>query len=138
MKYISRTTKEESLHKLMGEDYSNCCGRTEKDGYLAFYQERGLYSVEYKDSGIVSLVYAKNPFEAIDLVDEFRRMKLETQWIDDIHNPLEPLKLYNALKSETFKYEYRKEHKPEDINILDYTIIHALKHCLDEQLKKGR
>ena len=138
MKYISRTTMEESLHKLMGEDYSNCCGRTEKDGYLAFYQERRLYSVEYKDSGIVSLVYAENPFEAIDLVDEFRRMKLETQWIDDIHNPLEPLKLYNALKSETFKYEYRKEHKPEDINILDYTIIHALKHCLDEQLKKGR
>ena len=79
MKYISRTTMEESLHKLMREDYSNCCGRTEKDGYLAFYQERGLYSVEYKDSGIVCLVYAKNPFEAIDLVDEFRRMKLESQ-----------------------------------------------------------
>ena len=138
MKYISRTTMEEPFHKLMAEDYSNCCGRTAPDGYLAFYQERGLYSVEYKDSGIVSLVYAKNPFEAIDLVDEFRRMKLDTQWIDDIHNPLEPLKLYNALKSETFKYEYRKEHKPEDINILDYTIIHALKHCLDEQLKKGR
>ena len=73
MKYISRTTMEESLHKLMGEDYLNCCGRTEKDGYLAFYQERGLYSVEYKDSGIVCLVYAKSPFEAIDLVDEFRR-----------------------------------------------------------------
>ena len=27
---------ENSLHKLMGEDYSNCIGRTEKDGYLAF------------------------------------------------------------------------------------------------------
>lgn len=25
--------------------------------------------------GVVSLVYAKNPFEAIDLVDEFRRMR---------------------------------------------------------------
>ena len=75
MKYINRTTMEESLHKLMGEDYSNCCGRTEKDGYLAFYQERGLYSVEYKDSGIVCLVYARSPQEAIVLVDEFRKLR---------------------------------------------------------------
>ena len=74
MKDISRTTMENSLHKLMGEDYSNCIGRTEKDGYLAFYHERGLYSVEHEDSGIISLVYAKSPYEAIDLVDEFRRM----------------------------------------------------------------
>ena len=55
----------------------------------------------------------------------------------DIDNPLEPLKLQSALKSEIFKYEYRKEHKPQDINILDYTIIYALKHCLEEQLKAG-
>lgn len=74
MKEINRTTMEAGLHMLMGEDYSNCCGRTEKDGYLAFYQERGLYSVEHEDSDIVSLVYANNPYEAIDLVDEFRRM----------------------------------------------------------------
>lgn len=73
MKDIGRATMEAGLHKLMGEDYSNCCGRTEKDGYLAFYQERGLYSVEHEGSGIVSLVYAKSPYEAIDLVDEFRR-----------------------------------------------------------------
>ena len=138
MKEINIMTMQEGLHKLMGEDYSKCSGTAHKNGYMAFYHQRGLYSVEPEDSEIVSLVYARNPFEAIDLVDEFRRMKLETQWIDDIHNPLEPLKLYNALKSEIFKYEYRKEHKPEDINILDYTIIHALKHCLDEQLKKGR
>lgn len=55
----------------------------------------------------------------------------------DIDNPLEPLKLQSALQSEIFKYEYRKEHKPQDINILDYTIIYALKHCLEEQLKAG-
>ena len=40
---------------------------------MAFYHQRGLYSVEHEGSGIVSLVYAKNPYEAIDLVDEFRR-----------------------------------------------------------------
>ena len=73
MKDINRTTMENSLHKLMGEDYSNCIGRTEKDGYLAFYHERRLYSVEHEDSEIISLVYAKSPYEAIDLVDEFRR-----------------------------------------------------------------
>ena len=79
MKYMSRTTMEESLHRLMGEDYSNCIGRTEKDGYLAFYHERGLYSVEHEDSGIISLGYAKSPYEAIDLVDEFRRMAGEQE-----------------------------------------------------------
>lgn len=63
--------------------------------------------------------------------------KMEMQYLDDISNPLEPLKLQSALESEIFKYKYRKEHKPQDINILDYTIIYALKHCLEEQLKAG-
>lgn len=79
MNDINRTTMEKGLHKLMGEDYSNCSGTTHKCGYMAFYHERGLYSVEREDSGIVSLVYAKNPFEAIDLVDEFRRMAGEQE-----------------------------------------------------------
>lgn len=63
--------------------------------------------------------------------------KMEMQYLDDIRNPLEPLKLQSALKSEIFKYNYRKEHKPQDINILDYTIMYALKHCLEEKLKAG-
>ena len=74
MKDINRATMEAGLHKLMGEDYSNCAGATRKDKYIAFYHERGLYSVEHEDSGIVSLVYAKSPYEAIEMVDEFRRM----------------------------------------------------------------
>lgn len=72
---------QESLHKLMGEDYSNCSGTAHKNGYMAFYHQRGLYSVEHEDSEIVSLVYARNPFEAIDLVDEFRRMAGEQECI---------------------------------------------------------
>ena len=59
------------------------------------------------------------------------------QYLDDTSNPLEPLKLQSALESEILKYNYRKEHKPQDINMLDYTIMYALKHCLEEQLKKG-
>lgn len=80
---VNRITMEAGLHKLMGEDYSECSGTTHKDGYMAFYQERGLYSVEHKDSGIVSLVYAKSPLEAIDLVDEFRRMAGEQEGFDE-------------------------------------------------------
>ena len=63
--------------------------------------------------------------------------RMEMQYIDDIDNPLEPLKLHSALQSEIFKFNYRKEHKPQDINILDYTVMYALKHCLEEQLKAG-
>ena len=63
--------------------------------------------------------------------------RMEMQYLDDIDNPLEPLKLQSALQSEIFKFNYRKEHKPQDINILDYTVMYALKHCLEEQLKAG-
>ena len=63
--------------------------------------------------------------------------RMEMQYLDDIENPLEPLKLQSALESEIFKFNYRKEHKPQDINILDYTVMYALKHCLEEQLKEG-
>ena len=65
----------------------------------------------------------------------------DTVWDNDYgnpcDNPLEPLKLQSALQSEIFKFNYRKEHKPQDINILDYTVMYALKHCLEEQLKAG-
>ena len=77
--------------------------------------------------------------EWLDELKELREYKkrMEMQDMDDINNPLEPLKLGKALESEIFKYNYRKEHKPQDINILDYTVMYALKHCLEEQLKAG-
>lgn len=73
MNSVSRDIMEESLHKLMSERYSNCLGATEGDGYIAFYHERGLYSVEHINSGIVILVYASSPFKAIELIEEFRK-----------------------------------------------------------------
>ena len=75
--------------------------------------------------------------EWLEELKELREYKkrMEMQDMDDINNPLEPLKLVKALESEIFKYNYRKEHKPQDINILDYTVMYALKHCLEEQLK---
>lgn len=77
--------------------------------------------------------------EWLEELKELREYKkrMEMQDMDDINNPLEPLKLQCALQSEIFKYNYSKEHKPQDINMLDYTVMYALKHCLEEQLKAG-
>ena len=87
---------------------------------------------------IKKLVSELEPYKAYkDLEEQGLLLRLPCGIGADIDNPLEPLKLQSALKSEIFKYEYRKEHKPQDINILDYTIIYALKHCLEEQLKAG-
>lgn len=81
-------------------------------------------------------------YEAIGTVEELKALKeykakMEMQYLDDINNPLEPLKLSSALQSEIRKYNYRKEHKPQDISPLDYTIMYALKHCLEEQMAES-
>lgn len=52
---------------------------------------------------------------------------------DDIKDILEPLKVESALRSEEMKLNYRKEHKPKDINILDYTIIEALRKQIPQK-----
>ena len=72
--------------------------------------------------------------EELKELREYKK-KMKAQFLDDIENPLEPIKLSSALESEIFKYEYRTEHDPQKISPLDYTIIYALKHCLEEQLK---
>ena len=72
--------------------------------------------------------------EELKELREYKK-KMKAQFLDDIENPLEPIKLSSALESEIFKYEYRAEHDPQKISPLDYTIIYALKHCLEEQLK---
>jgi hypothetical protein len=84
------------------------------------------------------LFWLKDIAELLEELKELRtyKEKMEMQYLDDIENPLEPLKISAALKSEIFKYNYRKENKPEEINILDYTVMHALKHCLDEKTKE--
>ena len=69
---MNRATMEEALHKLMGEDYSECSGRTVMNGYIAFYHKECLYSVEHVDYEIMCLVFAESPYEAIDKVAMFR------------------------------------------------------------------
>lgn len=72
-------------------------------------------------------------FDWLDKAKEALEMKqkYEAQWLNDINNPLEPLKLSKALDSEIFKLKYRMENEPEKINMLDYTIIAALQDCLN-------
>lgn len=51
----------------------------------------------------------------------------QAQCLDNINDPLEPLKISSALKSELLKLQFRKAEKPESISPLDYTVIAALK-----------
>lgn len=55
------------------------------------------------------------------------------KWIDEqdmeMDNPLEPIKVASALKSELFKWELR-DMKGEMHSPLDYTIIKALEYAL--------
>lgn len=90
----------------------------------------------------LDLSYAEDNEQLAEWLEELKSLReykerMEMQYLDDIDNPLEPLKLQSALQSEIFKFNYRKEHRPQDINILDYTVMYALKHCLEEQLKAG-
>ena len=48
----------------------------------------------------------------------------------DMNNPLEPLKVSRALRSELLKLDYHKKNSPGAINKLDYTVIAALKEAL--------
>lgn len=58
----------------------------------------------------------------------------QVQYLDNIKDPLEPLKIGSALKSELLKLQFRKAEKQEDISILDYTIIAALKEALEKRM----
>ena len=99
----------------------------------------GVISPYYKTDCIKCAEEHEQLEEWLEELKSLREYKgrMEMQYLDDIENPLEPLKLQSALESEIFKFNYRKEHKPQDINILDYTVMYALKHCLEEQLKAG-
>lgn len=55
---------------------------------------------------------------------------------NDINNPLEEIKVEQALRSEMMKLEYRKKNNPSKINILDYTVIKALEFVLNESNRK--
>lgn len=61
------------------------------------------------------------------------------EWIDEqdmeMDNPLEPIKVASALKSELFKWEFR-DRRGEQHSPLDYTIIKALEYALGVSKRK--
>lgn len=57
----------------------------------------------------------------------------QAQCLDNMSDPLEPLKISSALKSELLKLQFRKTEKPESISPLDYTVIAALKEALEKR-----
>lgn len=63
------------------------------------------------------------------------KKKCEKQWHNDMENPLEPIKVYSALKSEILKLELRIKNRPKDISVLDYTVIAALQKVLKNNLE---
>lgn len=58
--------------------------------------------------------------------------------MNDINNPLEEIKVKAVLDSEIRKLEFRKEFKPEDVNILDYTVIVALEKQVTKKVSNKK
>lgn len=55
----------------------------------------------------------------------------------DINDVLEPLKVSSALNSEILKLNFRKENNPNDVTVLDYTIIKALEKQIPCKVEEG-
>lgn len=124
-----------TLTMTIDEVIEHCKRTVEFESKYIMKGRRGGGKVEYSKRYIEHKLVA----EWLEELKELRtyKEKMEIQYLDDISNPLEPLKLKSALESEIFKYNYRKEHRPKDISPLDYTIMYALKHCLEEQIKES-
>lgn len=57
-------------------------------------------------------------------------------YMNEINDILEPLKVESALDSELRKLEFRRQYKPQDISILDYTIIECIKKQVPNLVKE--
>lgn len=76
------------------------------------------------------------PEECLEAMQTARACQV--QYLDNIKDTLEPLKISSALRSELFKLQIRKAEKPEDISVLDYTVIAALKEALEKRMPEGK
>ena len=130
--FMHRNDKHKSIVCKTGEDLRDYISGNEAVG-CPYYQD--TYGCCFEDG---ELSWLKDVAELLEELKELRsyKEKMELQYLDDIDNPLEPLKLSSALKSEIIKYNYRKENNPKEIRMLDYTVMYALKYCLDEKLKE--
>jgi hypothetical protein len=85
--------------------------------------------IERQTDEIASLRAELDAFKA-DV--EAGRLVRYPEFPQDMNDLLEPLKVQSALNSEVMKLNFRKEHRPKDVSILDYTVIAALNKVLDE------
>ena len=104
-----------------------------KDVATKKYRQAMLHRANAEDEKLDRCIECMKEHEQLaEWLEELKELreykkKMKAQFLDDIENPLEPIKLSSALESEIFKYEYRKEYAPQRITPLDYTIIYALK-----------
>lgn len=89
--------------------------------------DRVMQQAEYKASESIG-----TSEECLEAMQTARACQV--QYLDNIKDPLEPLKISSALKSELLKLQLRKAKKPEDISVLDYTVIAALKEALEKRM----
>lgn len=83
---------------------------------------------QYEDALTISGNEVLSPEEAA----RQKKYNKAEQWLDDMANPLESIKVSAALDSEIRKLNYRKENKPDTVSVLDYTIIAALMQALNK------
>lgn len=139
------------------EDMKNINFMTErltKDDGKAFSPAR--YSLKSKNDAIISsyktyelffeitfmVIQKLGAYEEIgtpeECLDAMQTAKMcESQPSGKRGDPLEPLKITSALRSELFKMELREEHDKSSISILDYTVIAALQECLERRTQNG-
>lgn len=119
------------------QDYANLvCAPAFCTGYRYVYPEPEDYAIEEAIKALEEV----QKYREIGTVEECReamanKKKCEKQWHNDMENPLEPIKVYSALKSEILKLELRIKNRPKDISILDYTVIAALQKILKNNLE---
>lgn len=108
--------------------------------YEAYPPETGVCTTIGTLQYVISALKEIQKYREIGTVEECReamanKKKCEKQWHNDMENPLEPIKVYSALKSEILKLELRIKNRPKDISILDYTVIAALQKVLKNNLE---
>lgn len=108
--------------------------------YSAYPPETGVSATVGSLQYCISALKEVQQYREIGTVEECRKAmankkKCEKQWHNDMENPLEPIKVYSALKSEILKLELRIKNRPKDISILDYTTIAALQKVLKNNLE---
>ena len=85
---------------------------------------KGFVECHAKDGQIT--MPKEGALELIKAYEEKQERDAIEQWLNDLNNPLEPIKVRSALESEIIKLNYRKEHNPKSISELDITIIAVL------------